>query len=461
MDRIYVSLCYYKMRSFSSILCILVFCFCLQPTTIAQERYGVLTDNYLPVNQSQINPSAMVDQKPWISINLAGAHAYLRNNFLFIPNSRLSLSKREYNVGYEEPNKFGKAFVATEILGPSATINIKEHAFGVHLNFRTYANVNRIPAVLAQIIRDEGTDNIADGIYTMSNGRAKTMSWAELGLSYGRIIRKRDWEMIQVGGTLKRLIGVHQASITVRDAIVDVVNGEGTMRNMDGRYSFSEPAWNAGNGWGLSVGGTYKKMLKNVNDYVPHSKSGGCKKSDYQYKIGASLLDLGYIRFRQESRTATLPDTATVDDIEDVDEDILGAESNRFTAVLPTAISVQADYRYQENIYINAMIVQRISLRNAFGVERSNLVAIAPRYESSWFTASLPLSLANYEVPQLGLYFRFGPLAIGSDHITPFIIKHDIRAASLYFYLNIPIQRSPECRDRSARDAGKWTCPVW
>jgi len=427
----------------------------------AQERYGVILDNYTPVNQTQINPSLMVDQKPWLSINVLGAHAYLRNNFLYIPQDKLSLFKDMYDVGYDEPGKFGKAFVATEILGPSATVNIGKQSFGFHTAFKTYANVNRVPAVLAQIIRDEGVDNIQDGRYVMQNGRAKTMSWGEVGLSYGKVIKRRDWEMIQIGGTLKRLIGVHEASITVNDAVVDVVNGEGTLRNMDGKYSYADPSLGAGGGWGFNLGGSYKKMEENVNDYVPHSPKGGCKNINYRYRIGASLVDLGYIQFKQESRTASLPDTANVDDIEDVDEDILGASSRKFTALLPTALSVQGDYHFKDQFYLSAMLVQRISLRNTPGVERSNLLVIAPRYESSWITATLPISMANYEVLQLGAYLRIGPLAIGTDHISPWIIKQDIRAASFYVYLNVPIQKSPSCREQGAKGQGKWLCPVW
>ena len=149
-----------------------------------------------------------------------------------------------------------------------------------------------------------------------------------------------------------------------------------------------------------------------------------------------------------------------VDDIEDVDEDVLGSEKSKFTGALPTALSVQADYHIQDNFYANAIIVQRLSLRNSFGVERSNLLTVSPRYESSLFSVSLPLSLSNYEVPQVGLYFRVGPLAIGTDHLSPFLIKHDVKAASFFIYLNLAL-KSPACRGKSDPKFGKWFCPVW
>lgn len=402
----------------------------------------------------------MVDQKPWLSINAAGIHGYLRNNFAYLEDTRLNLFKKEPKLVFDPPARLGKAFVAAEVLGPSATLNIKDQAFGFHTSVRSYANMNRIPAVLGEIIADESVENIEDGTYNMSNGRLKTMTWFEVGLSYGKTLYKRNDVMIDGGATLKRLIGIHQASLTVRDATVDVVNGDATLRNLDGKYSYSDPSFGAGGGWGISIGGTYKKMNDYTDSYVPHSPSSGCKWLGYKYKIGVSLVDLGYIRFKQQARTAALPDTANIGDVEDVDEDILGIDKNRFTGILPTALSVQLDYHLQDNFYANATIVQRVSLRNAFGVERSNLLTFSPRYESSWFTVSMPLSLANYEVPQVGLYFRVGPLAIGSDHITPYLIKQDIRAASIYLYLNLSI-KAPRCRDEKAPKWGKWFCPVW
>ena len=180
---------------------------------------------------------------------------------------------------------------------------------------------------------------------------------------------------------------------------------------------------------------------------------------DYQYKIGVSLLDLGYIRFKEGARTAVLPDTASVSDLEDVDEEVLGVDKDRFTALLPSALSIQGDYMFYERFYVNATIVQRLNIRNTFGAERTNFFSISPRFESSWISASLPFSLANYETPQLGLYVRLRSIAVGTDHLSPLIIKGDIRAASIYFYLNLPIQNSPRCRYKAAKNKGRWLCP--
>lgn len=425
----------------------------------AQEGIGVLTDNYLPVNQSRLNPSSMVDQIPWMSINTVGVHAYVRNNFAFARDYRVQF-KDEPKLAFETPNRFGKAFIALEALGPSATIAIKNQAFGFHTAVRSNLSMNRIPAAIAKVITDEGIENLEDGTYEMRNGRLKTMSWMEVGVSYGRTVYQRNNVMIDGGISVKRLIGIQQSSLTIRRASVDVFNEAGTLTELDGQYSYAEPAFGAGSGWGVTVGGVYKKMKDYTDHYVPQSRSHGCKWLGYKYKIGVSLVDLGYIRFKNEARTASLPDSVSVDNLEDFDEDVLAQEEDKFTAALPTAMSVQIDYNLQEHIYLNTILVQRLSLRNSFGVERSNLLTFSPRYESGLFSVSLPLSLANFEVPQLGVYLRVGPIAIGTDHLSPFLIKHDVKAASFYFFINLPLQ-NPACKLDKTKPLGKWFCPVW
>lgn len=439
----------------------IAFFFLLTTTLFAQEGIGVITDNYLPVNQVKINPADMVDQRPWLSINFIGTHGYLRNNFAYLEETRLKFYETEPTPVFDPPpGRFGKAFVTGEVMGPSATIGYKNQAFGLHTSVRTYANFNRIPAVVGQIIADESVENIANGRYSMTNGRVKTMSWAQIGLSYGKTLYQRNDIMIDGGITVNRLIGIHQASLTINEGLVDVVNGNGTLRELDGKYSYSEPRFGAGGGWGTTIGVNYKKMNDYTDSYTPHSRTNGCKWLGYKYKIGVSLIDLGYIRFNEEARTANLPDTATIDEVEDVNEDILGVEETKFTGALPTALSIKADYNILGNYYANLLVVQRLSLRNSFGVERSNLLTVSPRYESSLFSISLPLSLANYETPQLGLYFRVGPLAIGTDHLSPFILKRDQRAASIYFSLNIALT-TPGCREEKEKKFSKWFCPVW
>ncbi len=430
--------------------------------TFSQEKIGVTTDNFLPVKQVGVNPALMVDQKFFLSINTVGAHIFARSNVINYANSSLLPKTDIGDPIFDEPTKYARGFIAAEVSGPSATLSYKKNAFGIHTAMRGYGNMNRVPSILVELINDENTDEISDGTYRMENGRFKTMSWGEIGISYGRILRSREYEMISAGVTINRLYGIQQSSFNIRNGIVDVNQGQGTIREAEGKYSYTEAQFGSGKGWGMDLGVTYKGMFDNVNKYLPHSRNGGCRVVDYRYRLGVSLLDLGYIRYRDDARFADLQerDTITVDDLFDGDETVLGKDGSKYTAFLPTALSIQGDFYLADYIYLNARINQRLSFRNSFGVERSNLIAVAPRFESRWISASIPLTLSNYTVPQAGFYLRLGYLAIGSDNILPFMRRGDLRAIDLYFNLNFFIRNSPECRVVDNRSI-PWLCPSW
>ena len=416
----------------------------------------------MPVKQVGVNPALIVDQKFFLSINVSGVHSFARNNVINFQNQRLFPLDELEDPIYENMGKFAKAYIVGEVSGPSATLNYKKNSFGIHSATRLYANVNRVPSVLVELINDGNTDDVKDGTYRMKNGRFKSMTWGEIGVSYGRILRNREYELITGGITINRLIGIQQSSLNIRNGVVNVNQGVGTIRNLDGRYSYTDSKLNSGSGWGMDLGVTYKGMFDNVNKYLPHSRNGGCRVADYRYRLGISLLDLGYIRYKDGARYADLKrtDTITIDDLYNGNPEVLGQDGNSYTAFLPTAISLQGDFYLTDYVYLNARVNQRLSVRNSFGVERSNLIAVAPRFESRWITASIPLTLSNYTVPQAGFYLRLGYLSIGTDHILPFIARGDIKAVDFYFNLNFFLRNSPECRVVDNRST-PWLCPSW
>jgi hypothetical protein len=428
----------------------------------AQEKLGAITDNFLPVKQLGINPALMVDQRHFLSVNVTGAHIFARSNVINYPNSILLPKVDLQNEIYEEPNKFARGFIVGEVSGPSATLSYGKNAFGIHTGIRFYANMNRMPAILIELINAETTENVNDGDYSIKNGRFKSMSWGEVGLSYGRVLLHRDYDMISAGITVNRLIGIQQSSFNIKSGVVDVEDLSGAILDLDGKYSYTDLKFGSGGGWGMDLGITFKSMTDVVNKYLSHSQRGGCKVIDYNYRVGLSLLDVGYIRFKEGARYAKLKETDTITpmDLYTGDESVLGKDGDAYTAILPTALSLQLDFRIIDYIYVAGIVNQRLSFKNSFGAERSNLVGIAPRFETDWITASIPVSLSNYVAPQVGFYLRLGFLSVGTDHILPFVRRGDIRAIDLYFNINFFLKNSPECKVVDRRGI-PWLCPAW
>lgn len=251
-------------------------------------------------------------------------------------------------------------------------------------------------------------------------------AWAEVGLSYGRIVFQEGRDMVTAGITAKYLMGIAHVSVYLEDLDHTVVNDQDwNITQLTGQYAITEPGLANGHGFGVDLGVTYKKMLADVSDYAPHTPQSDCGTIDYRYRIGVSLIDIGGTQFSKNSlirkfdnATAYWNDYPTVQagNLNEIDGTISSqfvsdgnavTSGTKYGTALPSAVSVQFDYNFGKNFYANATWVQGFKLsKGTTGIRRS-LIAITPRYEIKWFEAALPLSLYDYRYPQLGLAFRF------------------------------------------------------
>lgn len=437
-----------------------------------QEQLGTIMDNYNPVTGAMLNPAVIVDQGPWIDFNLVGVASYQRSNFAHIPNSYLLRYNELADPVVRDPGEDLYGYVAQTVMGPSFSMTLKDHAIGFHTAVRGVGFIKDVPGVAADYMEEEPDFVIYDGLYEGNHIRVKEMAWEEYGITYGRIVSKRYNNMYSAAITLNRLSGFHAAGAYMRQGALRVEDQEATLVNINnGKYWYNEPARGAGKGWSTSLGFEYKKMLKDVSSYVPHSRFGKCQVAQYKHQLGVALVDVGAITFKSQALTNEIDEGFPLDSTDnwsDISEEALAAaEATKYTAWLPAAITIQYDYYFQNNIYFNALLVNRLSIRRSFGTERSNLFMIGARYETKPLTVSMPLSFHAYKYAQLGFSLRIWSLVIGTDNIGPFIKTMDIRAADIYASLKIPIFKSPDCRHknfRSRRNRGNYKrhlCPAF
>ncbi len=431
-----------------------------------QESIGVVLDNYQPLQGLKLNPSAIVDQKPWLSVQIIGAHTYGRNNAAFLNQS--TYINRAEEVSFNENRNKYSGYSDVEIDGLGASISLGNYAIAIHSGARVIANAKGIPGELANVINDE-TNTPADGTYNSNFARAKGMAWGQVGVTVGKVLFNKGEHYITGGLTVNRLFGFGNANLIINNANVNIANGNATLNNLDGKYSYANFSLNAGRGWGTSFGLTYKKMKDEVSYYTPHSTLYNCGTVNYKYKIGVSLIDVGYINFKNEAQAANFNEEMTTEELEAIYEEGSDATLNpsrTFNTSLPTAISGQFDYNVNDYIYLNASVIQKITVPSFYGAERDNLLALSARYESKWFGVGLPITLQNYKHPQIGLALRMGPLSVGTDHILPLFVPTDIYAADVYAVLRFNIMKSPGCRKPKPKKQKttrykKVYCPAW
>ena len=271
--------------------------------------------------------------------------------------------------------------------------------------------------------------------------------------------------MISGGANLRYLTGINAVGLDIENLDYEVVNNNLLeFYNYRGQIKQAAPALGAGKGVGIDIGVEYKQMLADVSRYYTNSPLSGCRQIDYKWKAGASLLDIGFIRFNRNAQSQSFNNVpsswndydaikinsydALIDTI-DVKFNPQGSiqSANKFAALLPMAISGQFDYNFENNIYINATAL--FGPRIGSSARRGGSLAVVPRYERKRFELSIPISLWDFRYPQIGFQLRLNNnFIIGSDRAMPFLFRSDVYGFNIYFHLKFSIYRNPACKSK-------------
>jgi hypothetical protein len=468
------------------------------PALKAQDALGIANSNYSPTTSVFINPSSIADSRVFLDIHLLGFGATVQNNFAFMAGNQFKISDLWKNPdAIPEPSYkryFGPYFANADVnvQGPSASIVVGLNAFALTTKFRSVTSAHRLPDHLANYAIEgfRWPDQMGEEFKT-NRLRAGSLSWAEVGLSYARIIKQDNSGILSAGISIKRLIGISGAGLYLEDwqyRVVDTLNLE--TYSMDGKYAVNEPDFGAGGGWGVDLGITWKRTEGGASGYVPHSTRSGCRSLQYKDKIAVALVDLGRVRFDPVFYAGNLSSADTIvwqnyaaakpEGLEGVAfmiDSVFGnsantdqAESQKMRIGLPTAITFQYDRHLKQGIYLGGVWVQGIAPLSKMGPRRMNQLAFIPRFERKRFEVSMPFVLRELKYPSLGLMLRLNSIIIGSDKIGTFLGGQDIYGADIYFHLKYSLFNKSGCQGRggSGFSKGRKTggrgskpCPAW
>jgi hypothetical protein len=193
--------------------------------------------------------------------------------------------------------------------------------------------------------------------------------------------------------------------------------------------------------------------------------------NDYLYRLGVSLIDIGAIRFNTHAEKFSIDDRSSYwDDLggfhfqsihqlmDTISYKFYGDNKasyrgNNFYMWLPSALSIQFDYHYFKNWYVNASLIYGFDLSPA-SVSRPAEIAITPRYESRIFEANLPVSLYDWNKLRIGLSLRYYYLTIGTEKLGQFFRISNFTGLDLYVALhffidkgNCPNKKQKGCRE--------------
>lgn len=471
----------------------LLFCFSLIQAN-AQEQLGIRLDNYSGINGVLLNPAHHLTSPFAWDVNLLEGAQFFDNNYAFIRQAKLTDFLRNsadieflsapnvddetkvpngtYVVDYYNDSRRRYANILTSVMGPSFYARIHEnHSLGVFTRARFMANGKGISDNLSYYVWNDRPFFEEFSVNALSLG---AMSWSELGLNY-MYSKETINGRLGLGVSVKFLQGYEAAYFQTEedfqltklpnDSLAGspvIVNFGFTNSNLDGDFGIQQN----GTGFGIDLGMVY---------------AIGGEDEGYDWKIGFSLLDIGFIRFDQgeQHRIVTdatgllhtvayrsfqelgdLPETSQI-----LSEQLLGdpnasLQGESFTLFLPSALSLQIERSFSPSLFLNAALVQGFAL-NSIGTKRGSLVALSPRFESRWFGASLPLSLYNWQDLNLGLSFRLGFITLGTDNLLSMINAGEFTGTDGYFAIKINplgIGKSGSSKIRSKGKKGNVEC---
>jgi len=456
----------------------------------AQQSWGFINSNYAGVSTVDLNPSAMVFSNLGWDINVLSADvSVLNNSFYNSPKFALPLLfKQQINIGVANTSNVSKLTnddfiihaniqtntflnLAVNIKGPSVMFTNGNSAFAFTTGFREGTSITGTPKNLTRL----AYENLVYGdLYNQSlsvpNGtNIAVMVWSEIGISYAHKLTDDYFSLFSGGISLKFLSGYaggYAISRGIDYTVPYASNFTGTNLNLDYGHAvhnennpvmLSNPI---GSGISTDLGITYiRKKKPKKGPYYPCPDPTGMSASyvpprNYKWKLGASLLDVGSISFKTDavaysySSAAFSWDNATnviPKTLKGIDSLIAihfvstntSSPKNFFQIWLPTALSMQFDYNYNDVIYFNTSFVQRLVLTSDAHLNRMNSIAITPRYETYNFEVAMPIILNEYVYPNLGLMIRYRYFFIGTDQLGSTLGFTDLYGLNVYAGIKI------------------------
>lgn len=445
-------------------LCFLLLTVCYFKSS-AQEQLGLRLDNYAGANALILNPAANATHPLIWDINIMGAGFWVNNNLGYIENANLpKVLKNINNIGPNPSLKLVNKASATlfyntytrtsyqvsvggHIMGPSISVNLRNrHSFGVFTAGRTMLTSHNLP----NLVNSEDFHKINyNQAFQVDPFKISGLAWSEIGLNYAVKLDSDNDKGVTIGANVKYMMGFQGFFLTNYNGTVAAQLSKDTFRIDAIRATIgfttnydSQPLQQNGKGFGFDIGAVL-------------TTEGGDNKP-YQWRFGVSLLDLGRLTLQQATEVHTFNSSETFQ-LETMNLDSLNNTDNprsvildkvnekiaaktqvgsTFAMGLPSALQLQADYAFSDKLFINGLLIQRFRLTEV-ALERENLIAVTPRYETRWLGASMPISVTNMQQLRVGLNARLAFLTLGTDHLLSWIGNSKLSGTDFYFALKL------------------------
>lgn len=474
----------------------------------AQNYIGVINSNYSGIMGADLQPASIVDSRFAVDVNLFSLNVDGWQNAKYfdadiLPKRSWLYSLRKDTTWMEDSLLYQNSFSdITDYTSPDAKprgayigmqfdiMNFMFHirrdiAVGFSAKFRFITNLDDINPELGRI-SEEGLDysplwntSIDGSLLAQTH-----MSWAEYGFNYAQVLADKDEHFFKLGGRIKLLQGLTANYLYAGNLDVTFLNKDtattlvgdfnyGYSENIDEYigganptpFSFSEfYRMTSKLGIGGDIGFVYEwrpNWKESKYDMDGEENLWRRDAEKYKLRVGASLLDVGGMRFTKAGKSRDFSVNTTnldlgvfestdgfgsftniVDSLIQNDAGWTAGEDTlqSFFMNLPTAVSLQVDYHIWKNFYVNAMAYVNVnSSENATNVRMPSTYSITPSFDHKFIGFGIPVSYNSYSGGRVGLGARLGPMTIGVPDLKTIFPGGKVRGAGFYFGLRVPV----------------------
>lgn len=481
---------------------------------LSQQYLGVSTSNYAGSMGTQLQPASFVDGRFVFDLNIAGVNNNTYQNFGYFDAK--AMRDAQGNGGYwwkksftqptpnnwDDPDStFQDRFIirnystnSKKVLGIYSNTQIDLLNLNFHINpkiavglfgrVRSISNIDNMDPKLA-VLAENGLDysllwnqKLNEELINLNH-----LTWNEYGFNYGQIVLDKKEHFVKVGGSIKLLSGNTAAYFYTNNFEYNLKNSDTSfLLKGDFNYGYSENIdsyINSGDlspmdllkrtsNWGLGIdlGAVYEWRENYENyQYDMDGETGiwARHKNKYKLRVGASLLDLGGMRFTKGglSRNFTVNSTSPFDltvfqsatDLAEFDQVIDSLIQNpdqewiaqqdtstTFYMRTPSAFSIQVDYHIWKGFYVNATsMINLIGKKTDSKVKVANQFSVTPSFDIAGIGLHLPLSYNKYSGFRAGIATRLGPLTVGVTDYRPLLARGKVKGLELFAGLRLPI----------------------
>lgn len=428
------------------------------PKVFAQQFIGLNTTAYaaiqhMPTNPAWVNNAADGMEIMPFSVNaLAGTNAYyFYKKFILNGFGGKAVEGKDY---IRDPQRYQKHMWANlEMTGPAISFAYKkEHHFGVFTRVRQLHRAGNITSTEFGLLGQSTPELYYDQAIAFRKAGYTTHTFAEVGFTYGRILRNDYYHIVKGGVTVKYLAGFVAGSVYAgsldytpgRDSVkiegdISLLYTHNIGPFIDNNAQNDLTSWfqRAGrSGLGLDIGVQY--------EYHPEGNPNVA--TPYLFSIAASITDLGGIRYIADTGSGSYDlaihtDTARLVKLsyEGINEYMMKLESDtllqggeqveKFRMGLPTAFRLNADYNAgnRVNFTLNMLLNLRGNGGGKYRPAYVSYINLTPSYGTRNFQVGLPCTMIGYQTFTVGAVFRFGPFYIGSSSALTTIMSRKIK----------------------------------